>query len=112
MAFLLVKRVWNDELVELLSARMSMRLARALLSNLRNSDDTKEDTEHGDMWFEVANEQHELVLDPVNFSFEDGKRHAFQMWNGRHAIASVFTNQFAEAQAAELREAVREVLRR
>lgn len=106
MAFILVKRLWHDELIELLEGRCQMSFAKTLLAELATAESAKSTIEHGDICIEVADHHHNLVIDPVTFPFEAGKRVALRTSNRRRDLRWAFTDDYAQAAYDDLKRAV------
>lgn len=83
MAYLMVKRVWNDELVELMGVRLrreeAMRLWKIVVNDQRNlamvyeQDRVTDHKRNGEVWIEVEAGTGDLLTDPACFGFEDAK---------------------------------------
>lgn len=71
MAYLVLSRVWHEELIEIGRARMNLRQAKRLLTNAEATLpkhvtlEAGETAEHGEFWLEIESEEGDLISDPI-----------------------------------------------
>lgn len=103
MAYLTVKRLYKEEIVEISSARMKMREAKNLmkfLSGLEAAED-KSSGLHGELWIEVEDETRDLVIDPVVFHPHDALRVLFSIGMSAVDAAIITTDAHSKSVLAE-----------
>lgn len=71
MAYLVLSRVWYEEIIEIGRARMKLRQAKRLLTNAESALpkhatlEAGETAEHGEFWLEIESEEGDLISDPI-----------------------------------------------
>lgn len=109
MAFLRCSRLWNDELIELASARMALPKATNIMNGLAEKPGQRPHGEgkHGDFWIEVVSEKGDLIIDPVCFPSDVGVQVAKEL-GGYRNTPEFFTDKYTQQQYDDLKSSVAE----
>lgn len=84
MAYLIVRRLWHDELIPVMEARMKKATVQKMMKDIAPLEDINgHDSEHGDVWIEGLDHHHDLWIDPVAFKIETARRVVALMSDGR-----------------------------
>lgn len=114
MAYLMVRRHWNDEVLPLASVRVSKARAGVLIGLAMGAGVHRPlgaESQHGDVWLEVESEQHDLISDPVVFPIAAAPAMLRTLSMDDDTIAHILSDDFANETCAHVRGLVAQALR-
>lgn len=105
MAYLVVKRYWNEELVPVCAARTSGKRAAACVAFASCQPGQRiGESQPGDVWIEVVHDRTgDLLIDPVIFPPEAARPVLVQLGMDAEMLATILSEAHVAAQLAHLR---------
>lgn len=108
MAYLLIKRYWEEELVALCAARTTLNYAAACVALAHCQPGRRtEESQPGDVWIEVAHDRSgDLVVDPVIFPLEAVRPVLAQLGMDAATMEKILSDAHVAACLANLRTSI------
>lgn len=107
MAYLVVKRLWDGELVPILSARCTQGRATAMLG-IAYCEPSKRvgESQPGDIWLEVHHRNGDILTDPVIFPVDRVRPVLFKLGVLAEQVDIILSDAFADEGLEALRTMV------